>query len=246
MNSILIIGMGFLGRPLAERADQNAWRVRGVKRHQTSDDICLPIEMDFVALSPDFRQPEWADYGTWAILLPPTPVPQYVETIENIVHQAQQFGVQHLIYASSISVYGNTPRICDEYSSLNPETASAHQIIAAEQCCLNADFPHVDILRFGGLYATERHPLRSLLKRAQIKGAAQPVNMVHRDQAVSALFQAACTPNGTRIRNIVQAEHPSKREFYRQQAQILGLPEPDWDDKDKDATGRIINSLFAS
>ncbi|MDO4434529.1 MAG: NAD-dependent epimerase/dehydratase family protein [Alysiella sp.] len=242
--SILIIGMGFLGRPLAERCHQYGMNVRAVKRQQTSDDINLPIHMDFVALSPTFRQPEWSNYPTWVILLPPTGIKDYTATIAQLTQHAHESQIKHLIYASSISVYGNQARQCDEHSSLNPESQSAQSIVAAEQSCLNTGIDHTDILRLAGLYAAERHPINSLLQRQNIKGAAQAVNMLHRDRAVAALFQAALNPNGTRIRNIVENDHLSRQVFYRREAQSLGLPEPHWDTSDTDTNGRIITSLY--
>ena len=49
-----ILGFGYLGRPLAERAYQAGAEVAAIKRHISSDDINLPIALEAV------RRSSWA------------------------------------------------------------------------------------------------------------------------------------------------------------------------------------------
>ena len=51
--AIGILGFGYLGRPLAERAYQAGAEVAAVKRRLSSDDINLPIELDGVDAGDD-------------------------------------------------------------------------------------------------------------------------------------------------------------------------------------------------
>ncbi|WP_304335281.1 NAD-dependent epimerase/dehydratase family protein [Conchiformibius steedae] len=243
MHNTLIFGLGFLGKPLAEALWQNGVNVRAVKRHLTSDDINLPFALDTLDLSPQSRLPAWKDYPTWVFLLPPSQVADYAQTLAALVQYAESAGVAQLVFGSSTSVYGSQARVCDEHSSLHPETASAHAIVAAEQSCLNSTVAHVDILRFGGLYAAERHPVYSLLKRQNNTGAHQPVNMVHRDIALAALVRAIQQPNGKRVRNIVEAQHPSKAEFYAAEAAKLCVAAPHFDLSDT-RSGKTVVSVF--
>lgn len=249
MRGAAILGLGYLGRPLAEKLFEQGFDVAAVKRRLTSDDVNLPITLDCVDLnqSETFQtalwQQHWADKSLWFCLLPPSAVEDYVGIIRRWAALAQTAAVKHVVFGSSISVYGDSVRECDEYSAPQPQTAGARNIVAAEKILLQSGIENIDILRLGGLYSAGRHPLASLLKRTNISGAHRPVNMLHQDLAVAALYRAAATPAGIRIRNIVEPQHLPKHEFYRREAAKLGLPEADFDMADCSG-GKTVNTVF--
>ncbi|MGB4881995.1 MAG: SDR family NAD(P)-dependent oxidoreductase [Neisseria sp.] len=243
-----ILGLGYLGRPLAERLYQNGCAVAAIKHQLTSDDINLPINLEAADLNLQTLDelscwPQWQNKPVWICLLPPSALSDYVGVIDSWLQRAREYGVEQVIYSSSTGVYGEAERICDEFSELAPASASTEKVCAAEQLFINSGIPNVDILRFGGLYSAQRHPLNSLLKRQNIAGAHQPVNMIHQDRAVSALVYAAQQAAGIRIRNIVENRHPPKHIFYAQEALKLGLPEADFNKNDQ-RSGKTIISAF--
>ncbi|MDO5639719.1 MAG: SDR family NAD(P)-dependent oxidoreductase [Neisseria sp.] len=244
-----ILGLGYLGRPLAQKLYEQGAQVAALKRRLTSDDINLPIRLDCADLNDArvfqtaFWQQHWADKSIWFGLLPPSPLHDYEAVIRRWTALAVQFGVKHIVFASSIGVYGDDARECDEHSRPQPQTASAARSLAAECILTGSGIAHIDILRLGGLYSAERHPLHSLLKRSPVGGARKPVNMLHRDAAVAALRLAAATPSGIRIRNIVEPQHPPKHEFYRAEAAKLGLPAADFDLNDTGG-GKTVHTAF--
>ena len=159
-----ILGLGYLGLPLAQKLYERGSRVCAVKRSLTSDDINLPIRLDTADLNrPDVFQTafwqHWADKPTWFCLLPPSPLAHYADTLKQWLALAEHMGVQHIVYTSSTSVYGNAVRVCDENTPPDPQTETAVQILAAEKILLAGRIPHIDILRLGGLYSATRHPL---------------------------------------------------------------------------------------
>lgn len=243
MMNVLIFGFGFLGKPLAEKLTERGHKVRAIKRYLTSDDICLPIELDCLDMAQGQYLEQWAEFEVWVWLLPPSSIENYADIAKRWVNTAVRFGVKHVIFASTTSVYGYGHRECNEYSSLDPQAASACKVVDAEQSILNGGVTHTDVLRLGGLYSAERHPLYTLLKRDTNSGGLQPVNMLHRDRAVSVLIYAINHPNGMRIRNIVESAHPTKKEFYASEARKLGLPTPVFDDGDVDQ-GKIVHTVF--
>ena len=242
-----ILGFGYLGRPLAERAYQAGAEVAAIKRHISSDDINLPIALE--AVDADNRQAlcqalekDWADKSVWICLLPPSALNDYEACLKTWCEQAKKYGVQHLVYSSSVGVYGNSARVCDENSPLAPESDSAKKVAAAEQILLNSGIANIDILRLGGLYDSSRHPLTSLLRRSKvIANADAPVNMLHRERAVAALWQAAEQPGGIRIRNWVETPQPSRRAFYTTEAAKLGVPLPEFE---VGGSGKTVVSLY--
>ena len=244
-----ITGMGYLGRPLAERLFESGDNVVALKRLLTSDDVNLPVELDIADLNDadvfkaNFWQQNWVGKTVWFWLIPPSALADYAEKVAQWGKLAKKLGAKHLIFASSISVYGNADRMCDENSAVQPQSEAAKVISEAEQKLQVSGVENIDILRLGGLYCGERHPLNSLLRKNHIAGAFQPVNVLHRSLAVNALAQAAIRPNGMRIRNIVEPSHPVKHDFYRAEAQKLGLPEADFDMSDTTG-GKTVNTLF--
>ena len=245
-----ILGLGYLGLPLAQKLYEHGSRVAAVKRSLTSDDINLPIHLDTIDLNQDsaFQSANlardtsfWrhhADKPVWFCLLPPSSLTHYADTVKQWAELARACNVRHLIFTSSTSVYGDKVRECDETATSDPQTESAHQILAAEQYLLDSGVPNIDILRLGGLYCAERHPVSLLVQKQNIPGGNQPVNIVHRDIAVETLFQTALKPNGKRLKNIIEPRHPTRREFYTEEAAKLGLPAPDF--APDDSRGKII------
>ncbi|HFC6626292.1 TPA: SDR family oxidoreductase [Neisseria meningitidis] len=243
---ISITGLGYLGLPLAQKFYQHSSRVAAIKRSLTSDDINLPIHLDTFDLgSTDaFQTALWrhhADKPVWFFLLPPSSLTHYADTVKQWAELARACNVQHLIFTSSTSVYDDTARECDETATPDPQTESARQILAAEQHLLDSGISNIDILRLGGLYCAERHPVSRLVQKQNIPGGNRPINIVHRNIAVESLFQTAFNPGGRRLKNIIEPRHPTRREFYTEEAAKLGLPAPDF--APDDSVGKIIRTV---
>ncbi|ASK28380.1 Rossmann-fold NAD(P)-binding domain-containing protein [Neisseria chenwenguii] len=244
-----IHGFGYLGRPLALKLYEHGSRVVALKRSLTSDDINLPLRLDITDLNQAgvfqtaFWQ-EWADYPTWFWLLPPSALKDYCGVLSQWLKLAESFQVQHLIFTSSTSVYGDAPRFCDETAPPDPQTDNAKMLLAAEKLLLESRIPHIDILRLGGLYCAERHPVSRLSGRQNIKGGSRPVNVIRRDLAVEILFQTASNPQGRRLGNAVEPDHPGRAEFYTREAAKLGLAAPGFDPADTSG-GKVVGSIGA-
>lgn len=243
---ISITGLGYLGLPLAQKFYQHSSRVAAIKRSLTSDDINLPIHLDTFDLgsSDAFQTALWrhhADKPVWFFLLPPSSLTHYADTVKQWAELARACNVQHLIFTSSTSVYGDKVRECDETALPDPQTESVRQILAAEQHLLDSGISNIDILRLGGLYCAERHPVSRLVQKQNILGGNRPINIVHRNIAVESLFQTAFNPGGRRLKNIIEPRHPTRREFYTEEAAKLGLPAPDF--APDDSVGKIIRTV---
>ncbi|ARC13491.2 SDR family oxidoreductase [Neisseria meningitidis] len=243
---ISITGLGYLGLPLAQKFYQHSSRVAAIKRSLTSDDINLPIHLDTFDLgsSDAFQTALWrhhADKPVWFFLLPPSSLTHYADTVKQWAELARACNVQHLIFTSSTSVYGDKARECDETALPDPQTESVRQILAAEQHLLDSGISNIDILRLGGLYCAERHPVSRLVQKQNILGGNRPINIVHRNIAVESLFQTAFNPGGRRLKNIIEPRHPTRREFYTEEAAKLGLPAPDF--APDDSVGKIIRTV---
>lgn len=249
MSDSAILGFGYLGRPLAEALYLRGHSVAALKRRRTSDDVCLPLALATADLNQKtvWAQPfwteHWADKPTWVCLLPPSAVADYLGVIRRWLDLAAHFQVAHVVLASSISVYGDAVRACDEHSPPQPASASARACLAAEQLLLASAAPQASILRLGGLYSAVRHPLTRLLLRQPVSKPQAAANMLHQARAVAALLYVIEHPDGRRIRNIVETPHPSRQDFYRSQAALMGLNAPQFDTAD-DGRGKTVYTCY--
>lgn len=229
---VAIWGMGYLGLPLALALSEQGAEVRAQRRTQHAEDANLPLDVvvqDWSGDQVDNNEDNWTAwraYQTWVCLWPPTITADYVEKMRNWVFQATRLGVTHLVYSSSTSVYGDAVEECNEHSACHPQTENARKIVEVERILRNSGIKNVDILRLGGLYSDDRHPVFILSKREVNYDGDMAVNMLHKQQAVAALAFAVNHPDDVRVRNLVQKNHPTKLEFYTQEAARLHLPVP--------------------
>ena len=232
---VWIAGAGYLGVPLAQQLQAAAYSVCASSR--TPREGVVWQAWDFAAHSAlqDFQAA-----NTWVVLLPPSSGNDYVAHMRHLCAQAQQLQLAHVVYASSTSVYGSEARVCDEKSRVAPESDNAKQIVMCEQIWQNSGLPCISILRLGGLYDDERHPVRRLSGRVAIKGGKHPVNVVSRSGAVAALARHVAHAQGG-VFNVVEAAHPSRSEFYSQEALRLGLPLPEFDASDASDGKTVIS-----
>ena len=114
---ISILGLGYLGLPLAQKCYEQDSQVAAIKRNLTSDDINLPIELDIIDLNQDdifHSSTLWQNHinkPTWFCLLPPSSLNHYADTLKKWIQLAEQSKVKHIIFTSSSSVYGDQARI---------------------------------------------------------------------------------------------------------------------------------------
>ncbi len=240
--AVAVMGLGYLGRELAARLLQQGRIVYSCARSSQATGLTgiahtlLDLD-DFQPGHPALRA--WVAAPAWVCLLPPSCSEHYVEKLTLLVRWAQACGLRHLIYTSSISVYGSAPRQCSIATPVQPETPGARKIVAFEQALLASSLPHVSILRLGGLYDDARHPVRRLAGKTDLRGGAHPVNMIQKAQAVDAIVRALDCPAGRRILNVVERHHPTRRDFYTAAAERLGCAPPRFA-ADDGSSGKIV------
>ena len=143
MKSVAIVGLGWLGLPLALHLKELGWCVKGSKQspedaqklHQLGIET-YPFSLSEEMMSlPDHIRPLF-NVDALIITLPPSSFSsqQYCEYLAFLINQAKKQGVQHLIFTSSTSVFSNISGQFYEGAQLSAEIEIGNTLIHAEQC----------------------------------------------------------------------------------------------------------------
>lgn len=218
MKKVSIIGLGWLGMPLAEQLQRQGLEVKGSKRQPLSSNVvCYPL--DLAGFTPTQLAP-LLDCDCLIITVPPS-ANGYVAGIKRIVCLAITQEVAHIIFISSTALLPKRSGCFDEQSPI--EVENAPQLAELEQWLQHQPIA-CDIVRFAGLVGKQRHPVYYLAGKQNLAGAAQPVNLVHLDDCVSALCLLVNQPAGQRIFHLCAPNHPSRQALYTEIATRLHLP----------------------
>ncbi len=229
MHDIWLLGMGYLGLPLAHALHQHGQSVLASSRQAQTGD--LPFSYCVFDIDGAVDEDDGLDFAqakTWLCLLPPSCSAAYESFLSHYEKAAVKLGVNHIVYASSISVYGDETRDCFAHSPVDPKTPSAKIMVQVEERLLMSAIPNISVVRLAGLFSDDRHPILRLSAKGQVNGAGQCVNMIDKEAAVAALLACCMNPKGHVIVNAVMDEHPSKQVFYTQAAKKLLLPMPEF------------------
>ncbi|MDU6416227.1 SDR family oxidoreductase [Mixta calida] len=237
MKKVAIVGLGWLGMPLAMALTSRGWQVTGSKT--TPDGVeaarMCGIESCQLTLTPELECD--ADeleallaVDALVVTLPASRTVEggehYLRAVQNLVDSALAFSVPRIIFTSSTSVYGDGNGVVKEHSPLQPVTVAGKTLVELENWLHDLPGTSVDILRLAGLVGPKRHPGRFLAGKTEVRDGEHGVNLVHLDDVVEAIILLLQTPKGGRTYNLCAPAHPSRQDFYPSVARQLGLTPP--------------------
>lgn len=225
--SITIIGCGWLGKKLAKvliseghilfgstTKKEHLCALESIGIHPfilSNEEPIIPHEViensDFAIITiPPFDREHPQKYGN------------YLATI------SRQFTSKtHQIFTSSTGIYPQKSGEYDETYPFLPEERNLHYW--AETAIRKNSKKHT-ILRLGGLFDTDRHPIHTISKRRTISNPQGFVNLVHRMDVIrfiQHLIEAKC--ENTTF-NIVYPSHPQRIAYYTRCAKHFNYPIP--------------------
>lgn len=251
MKKVAIVGLGWLGMPLAMSLTARGWQVTGTK---TTQDGVEAARMSGIESYPLRLEPELVcetddldalmDVDALVITLPARRSgPEedfYRQAIQEVVDSALAYHVPRIIFTSSTSVYGDVHGIVKETTPRNPVTASGRILKELEDWLHNLPGTSVDILRLSGLVGPGRHPGRFFAGKTAPDGQ-QGVNLVHLEDVIAAITLLLQAPKGGHIYNICAPSHPARNVFYPQMARLLGMEPPHFLESQSNDKGKIID-----
>lgn len=251
MKSVAIIGLGWLGLPLAKHLQASNWQVIGTKRndvdvktmhHQGISAVKLILTPDLKGEPVDLAQ--LFNVHHLVINVPPskafTDLGDYTQAVKNIVNTAIKHTVKHIVFIGSTSIYPNKAGIFNENCTLDPDNEVGIALKDLQKWLFTLDVPIAcDVLHLAGLIGEQRHPVKFLAGRAGLAQGNQPVNLIHQYDCLRAIELLLNHVSGKRVYNLVATQHPPKGDYYVTMAKLLGFEPPDYLYSDNDIQ-RII------
>lgn len=252
MNSVAIVGLGWLGMPLALSLLARGYRVvgskstpDGVEAARRSGVACYPLRLAPQLICDEEDLDALLSVEALVITLPAycgdDGGERYRQSVRQLVDSALAYGVARIIFLSSTSVYGEGDGVVNEDSPLRPNTPAGQALVSLE--CWLHDLPHtsVDVLRLAGLVGAGRHPGRFLAGKTDLPGASVGVNLLHRDDAIDAILLLLAQPQGGHVYNLCAPQHPTRQAFYPPQARALGLTPPTFRRDARETAGKVVD-----
>ncbi|MDY4280185.1 MAG: SDR family oxidoreductase [[Pasteurella] mairii] len=237
MRSVAIVGLGWLGLPLARHLKNLGWEVKGSKRtHEGVEQMRLiRLEAYHLELTPELNVDpddltELLSVDSLIINIPPSQyffdLQQYVQGIKNLVSEALLHNIQHIIFISSSSVFPDISGQFDEDTPAQPNSDMGRALLEIENWLFQLQDIDCDIIRFTGLVGNDRHPVFHLVEREQVDKGNMPVNLVHVDDCARAIQLLLETPSYQRLYHLAAPHHPTRADYYGKMAEKLSLNSP--------------------
>jgi nucleoside-diphosphate-sugar epimerase len=252
MKKVAIVGLGWLGMPLAMALTARGWQVTGSKTSPDGVDAArrCGIEAFQLVLTPEIEC-EADELATLmavdalVVTLPASRTVQggedYMQAVQNVVDTALAHKVPRIIFTSSSSVYGTGSGVMKESSALQPESVAGKTLVELENWLHDLPGTSVDIVRLAGLVGPNRHPGRFLAGKVGLENGGHAVNLVHLDDVVDAIVLLLQTPKGGRVYNLCASKHPARDDFYPFVSKQLGLVAPTFTAEPVRSAGKVVD-----
>ena len=261
MGRILIAGCGDIGAAAGRLLAADGHDVTGLKRHPGSDDGGLSYIKADLTKAGDLKGVD-TGFDLVIYILSPDDRSElsyrsvFEAGVSNLIAAFSHSGAgTRFIFVSSTSVYGQTHgEWVDETSATEPQTVTGQIILRAEQSFRSHSRGNC-IIRFSGIYGSDRRRLLDLVARGGKVQFEPPyyTNRIHRDDCVGVLrFIAGKMISGAELAPVYLAsddDPATKWDVYSYLAQRLGVggPEkamlPPASDQNKRCDNRALKQL---
>ena len=222
INTISILGCGWLGLPLGAFLVKKGYVVKGSTTNINKIPILQKngIQPFLVNFNPLFTgNTEFFKSDLLIINIPPkvwyNPVFYHSNQIMNIRDRMLEEKIKYCIYISSTSVYPENNRVNNEDEKLPQVTKSQITLLAAENILRSHKTYNSIILRCGGLMGYDRVPIKYLEMSLQRgKNPNTPVNYVHRDDVINIISRLILKNEWNHTFNVVAPVHPLRKDFF--------------------------------
>lgn len=233
--NISVIGCGWMGLPLCEALMTSGHEVITTTTTASKKEALAEVlNIQLLDVVNDFPDQKILDSDLIIYTIPPL-VLQEVEHFFHLLNPDQQ-----IIYISSTSVYGKSHGPVNENSVHFPETNNAKYLSDSESF-LRSQFSRLTIVRPGGLYSEDRHPIHSLQGKTGLLSGNELLHLVHRDDVIEAIMKIIENQYWSEDFNLVNDLRILKRIYYPELAKRLGLSPPEYQKSEEQNPTNINN-----
>lgn len=234
MTKISIIGLGWIGLPLAQLLQEKGYTVVGstTTAEKQAKVKGLGVEAVEFALVPFPQGKAFQKLFTSEVLvinIPPrtrsTDGRLYLEQLKFLRSMVDQSSIQKLIFVSSTGVYPDQTRenSYTEEEELTLKTTGNITQLRGEETFQG--FKELTVVRFGGLLGDDRIPGKYVAGRENVAGHTR-VNFIYRNDAARLLAWIIEKGLWNETYNGVAPVHALRRDVYEQNVRELGFEPP--------------------
>lgn len=237
--SVSVIGLGWLGLPLAQALQAEGFEVKGSK--SDPDGVILAgksgVNAYELLLDPGLIgevEPALFEADIAVINIPPRrrdDVASYhFKQMEVLISLVKASSIRQVLFISSTSACPELNREVTEADLEMPSKQVGQVLRKVEQCWMDEAAFETTILRPGGLIGGKRHPVNTLARRGAVPGKNQ-VNLIHRDDLVRIIIQLIQQEVWGEVFNCCAPMHPTREALYSHVAKMAGLNPPEFLDE---------------
>ncbi|MEM6522747.1 MAG: SDR family oxidoreductase [Bacteroidota bacterium] len=239
---ISILGCGWLGMALGRKLAQNTeYEVKGsttgtIKLETIKTAGMQAFRVDLGDHCPD----AFFESDILIITIPPS-TEGFEKNMSNLVHLLPVYKIEKVVFISTTSLYPSlNQEVLEEDADYLKSPHSGISMLAIEDLFRESAEFQTTIIRFAGLYGPGREPGRFLAARSGLKGAENPINLIHQDDCIAIIENIIGQGVWGETFNACSDEHPTRKEFYTRAAESLGLGAPGF--SNQPTSYKVVNS----
>ncbi len=233
--SISILGVGWLGKPLAKKLIEKGYSIKGstTSAENIKELENLKIEPYLINLNTlDDNLVNFLDSDILIIAIPFKDVVAF----QKFSLEVGKSSIKKVIFISSTSVYEATNLIISE-KTLHTRT----DLAIIEDFFRKSIHFDTTVVRFSGLIGYDRKPGNFFPEGKIIPNPNGFVNMIHQDDCVAIIVRIIEKEAWNETFNACADTHPKRRDFYTKAALDIGRSEPEFQLKD-DKSFKIVSN----
>jgi nucleoside-diphosphate-sugar epimerase len=251
--SIAILGLGWLGVPLAQKLIEDGFYVKGSTTTETKIPNLkkLGVDAHWIKLTSAGIEGNVSAFlencSQLIIDIPPqlrkSTSESFVEKMKILIPKIEKSTVKKVIFISSTSVFSDSNQIVTDETLPDPDTESGKQLWETEELLHQNSFFQTTVIRFGGLIGKDRHPIYFLAGKKDLENPDAPINLIHQTDCVQIISIFLNSIENPKSINAVAPQHPTRKDYYTQKALDLNL-EPPIFKTNTESIGKRIDSRF--
>lgn len=231
-----LVGCGWLGKPLAKRLSElSEYKILAT----SSQDRTLEFQAeDIPYICFDLNTPSVPAQLLACDIIIYTVPPLELTLVSNFFKQLSSD--KKIIFTSSTSVYGKNLGNVDENSLLSKINTGSPLLLATEEM-LSIQFNNITIIRPGGLFGANRHPVNFLANKKNISGGNDWLHLVSQIDCINSIVSIIQNNIWGETFNLVNDLKIRKNDYYTEMATKFNLIPPTYVEEKCETPTQISN-----